>query len=258
MVEDMDILERIDLKKLPVHVAIIMDGNGRWARKQGQDRAFGHHKGVDAVREIAEAAAEIGIRFLTLYTFSTENWSRPKGEVEALMHLFVETIEKEIPTLNKNDIRLNAIGNLEGLPKINREKLKSTMEQTGKNRKMVLTLAMNYSGRWEILEAVKKMIKDQQSGKLRMETISEKTVSGYLNTSQMPDPELLIRTSGEQRISNFLLWQVAYSELYFSPKLWPDFGKEDFYEAIHEYQSRERRFGLTREQLKFGEQNEDI
>ncbi len=254
----MDILKRIDLNKLPSHVAIIMDGNGRWARRQGHDRAFGHHKGVDAVRTVSEAAAELGIRYLTLYTFSTENWNRPQDEVEALMHLFVETIEKEIPTLNKNDIRLNAIGNIDGLPEINREKLLSTIVQTKNNKRMVLTLALNYSGRWEIIEAVKKMIKDGKSGKLNPEMINCEVISKYMNTAAMPDPELLIRTSGEQRISNFLLWQIAYSELYFSPKLWPDFNKEDFYKAILEYQKRERRFGLTQEQLKFGEQNEDV
>ena len=251
----MDVLKRINPDKLPAHVAIIMDGNGRWAKKHGHDRAFGHHKGVDAVRAIAEAAAELGIRYLTLYTFSTENWNRPKEEVDALMHLFVETIEKEIPTLNKNDIRLCAIGDINGLPQLNREKLFSTMEQTKNNKKMVLTLALNYSGRWEIVDAVKKMLRDQQQGKLKEEMIDEKTVSSYLDTAKMPEPELVIRTSGEQRISNFLLWQIAYSELYFSPILWPDFGKEDFYEAILEYQRRERRFGLTQEQLKFGEQN---
>ncbi|HFB61399.1 MAG TPA: isoprenyl transferase [Bacteroidetes bacterium] len=251
----MDILKRINPDKLPSHVAIIMDGNGRWAKKQGHDRAFGHHKGVDAVRTIAETAAELGIQYLTLYTFSTENWNRPREEVDALMHLFVETIEKEIPTLNKNDIRLSAIGDINGLPPLNREKLLSTMEQTKNNKKMVLTLALNYSGRWEIVDAVKKMLRDQQQGKLSEEMIDEKTVSSYLNTSKIPEPELVIRTSGEQRISNFLLWQIAYSELYFSPILWPDFGKEDFYEAILEYQRRERRFGLTQEQLKFGEQN---
>ncbi len=254
----MDILKRINPEKLPLHVAIIMDGNGRWAKKQGHDRAFGHHKGVDAVRTVAEAAAELGIRFLTLYTFSTENWNRPKEEVDALMHLFVETIEKEIPTLNKNDIRLNAIGDIDGLPELNREKLLSTMDQTKHNKKMVLTLALNYSGRWEIVDAVRKMLRDQRMGKLNDEMIDEKRVSSYLNTAHMPEPELVIRTSGEQRISNFLLWQIAYSELYFSPILWPDFGKEDFYEAILEYQRRERRFGLTQEQLKFGEQNEDV
>jgi len=254
----MDNLKRIDINKLPLHVAVIMDGNGRWARKQGHDRAFGHHKGVDAVRTVAEAAAEIGIQYLTLYTFSTENWNRPQEEVEALMHLFVETIEKEIPTLNKNDIRLNAIGNIDGLPKINKTKLLSTMDKTKNNRKMVLTLALNYSGRWEIIEAFKKMMKEHDNGRLNPDNLDSETVSKYMSTSQIPDPELLIRTSGEQRISNFLLWQIAYSELYFSPKLWPDFDKQDFYEAILEYQKRERRFGLTREQLKFGEQNEDV
>jgi undecaprenyl diphosphate synthase len=258
MVRHMDILERINPEKLPLHVAIIMDGNGRWAKKHGRDRAFGHHKGVDAVRTIVEAAAETGIRYLTLYTFSTENWNRPKEEVDALMHLFVETIEKEIPTLNKNDIRLTAIGDIDGLPELNRVKLISTMNQTKNNKKMVLTLALNYSGRWEIADAIRKILRDHRQSKISEEMIDEKRISTYLDTAYIPEPELVIRTSGEQRISNFLLWQIAYSELYFSPVLWPDFGKEDFYEAILEYQRRERRFGLTQEQLKFGEQNEDV
>ncbi len=253
----MSILGKIDKEKLPGHVAIIMDGNGRWARKQGHDRVFGHHKGVDAVRETAEAAAELGIKYLTLYTFSTENWKRPKGEVDALMHLFVETIEKEIPTLNKNNIRLNAIGDIESLPAENKEKLSNTLAQTAHNDKMVLTLALSYSGRWEVLQAVKKIIDQQKSGKIEASDVTDELFSSFLDTADMPDPELLIRTSGEQRISNFLLWQIAYSELYFTPKLWPDFGKEDFYAAILDYQNRERRFGLISEQLKFGERNED-
>jgi len=253
----MSIINSINREKLPSHVAIIMDGNGRWARKQGHDRLFGHHKGVDAVREIAETAAELGIKYLTLYTFSTENWNRPKGEVDALMHLFVETIEKEIPTLNKNNIRLNAIGDISSLPKENRDKLMSTMAQTAQNTKMVLTLALSYSGRWELLNAVKEIARDQAIGKLKEEELTDERFSSYLNTAGMPDPELLIRTSGEQRISNFLLWQIAYSELYFTSKLWPDFGKEDFYMAILDYQQRERRFGLLSGQLKFGERHED-
>ncbi len=250
-------LKHIDKNKLPKHVAIIMDGNGRWARKQGHDRVFGHHKGVDAVRETAEAAAELGIKYLTLFTFSTENWKRPKGEVDALMHLFVETIEKEIPTLNKNNIRLNAIGNINSLPRENRKKLLTTMSKTKHNTKMVLTLALAYGSRWEMLHAVKNIINDQAAGKLNTGEISEEIFASYLDTAGMPDPELLIRTSGEERLSNFLLWQIAYAELYFTPTLWPDFGKEDFYKAIIDYQNRERRFGLISEQLKFGERNED-
>lgn len=253
----MNILNRINKEKLPKHVAIVMDGNGRWAHKHGQDRVFGHHKGVDAVRNIAEAAAELGIKYLTLYTFSTENWNRPKKEVDALMHLFVETIENEIPTLNKNNIRLFAIGDIDSLPEKNREKLLSTIAQTSHNDKMTLTLALSYSGRWEIIEGVKKILKDNEDGKLNPEDINDTVFSRYLTTSGMPEPELFIRTSGEQRISNFLLWQIAYSELYFSSKLWPDFCENDFYKAILEYQNRERRFGLTSEQLKFEERNED-
>ncbi|NOY50670.1 MAG: isoprenyl transferase [Chlorobi bacterium] len=246
----MSLKEKINIDKLPAHVAIIMDGNGRWAMKQGEDRVFGHHKGVDAVREIAETAAELGIEYLTLYTFSTENWNRPQNEVDALMSLFVETIEKEIPTLNKNNIRLNAIGNLKGLPAENYSRLINTMEQTSANDRMTLTLALNYSSRWEIINAVKSIIPDLGANKIKNDDIDEETFAKYLNTSNMPDPELLIRTSGEMRISNYLLWQIAYAELYFTPILWPDFGEEDFYEAIVDYQSRERRFGMTSEQLK--------
>jgi undecaprenyl diphosphate synthase len=246
----MSLKEKINIDRLPKHVAIIMDGNGRWAMKQGEDRVFGHHKGVDAVREIAETAAELGIKYLTLYTFSTENWNRPQDEVDALMSLFVETIEKEIPTLNKNNIRLNAIGNLKGLPEENYSRLTNTMEQTSANNRMTLTLALNYSSRWEITNAVNCIISDLGSDKINNKAVDEQTFGKYLNTSKMPDPELLIRTSGEMRISNYLLWQIAYSELYFTSILWPDFGAEDFYEAIVDFQSRERRFGMTSEQLK--------
>jgi len=246
----MSLKEKINIKKLPVHVAIIMDGNGRWALKQGEDRVFGHHKGVDAVREIAETAAEIGVKYLTLYTFSTENWNRPQNEVNALMSLFVETIEKEIPTLNKNNIRLNAIGDLQSLPEENYDRLVNTMDKTAKNNRMTLTLALSYSSRWEITKAVNDIIKDFSNNKIEKAKIDEKQFEKYLNTNNMPDPELLIRTSGEMRISNYLLWQIAYTELYFTQKLWPEFGAEDFYAAILEYQSRERRFGMTSEQLK--------
>lgn len=246
----MSLREKIDIHKLPKHIAIIMDGNGRWALKQGENRIFGHHKGVDAVREIAETAAELGIKYITLYTFSTENWNRPKNEIDAIMSLFVETIEKEIPTLNKNNIRLNAIGDLKSLPKENYSSLINTMKQTANNDRMTLTLALSYSSRWEITEAVRRILSDYSAEELKSKVIDEDFFAKHLNTYGMPDPELLIRTSGELRISNYLLWQVAYSELYFTPKLWPEFGAEDLYEAIIEYQSRERRFGMTSEQLK--------
>ncbi len=246
----MNFLEKIDKEKLPLHIAIIMDGNGRWALKQGHERVFGHHKGVDAVHRVTEAAAEIGIKYLTLYAFSTENWKRPKDEVDALMRIFVEAIEQEIPTLNKNNIRLNAIGDIKNLPDENRKRLKETMEKTKNNNRMVLTLALNYSSRWEIVNAVKKIVSDTKNGKLNVDDIDEKTFSNYLDTNDMPNPELLIRTSGEQRISNYLLWQIAYSELYFTPVLWPDFEKNDLYKAIYDYQNRERRFGMTSEQIK--------
>ncbi len=253
----MKIKDQINKEKLPKHVAIVMDGNGRWANKHGHDRVYGHHKGVDSVRIIAETAAKLGIKYLTLYTFSTENWNRPKEEVAALMHLFVETIEKEIPTLNKNNIKLNAIGDINSLPLQNREKLKNTINKTSHNNRMTLTLALSYSGRWEIVDAVRNILQDFEKGKINYTDINDNIFSGYLNSSEIPDPELLIRTSGEKRISNFLLWQIAYTELYFTPVLWPDFGENDFYNAILDYQQRERRFGLTSEQLKFEKRNED-
>jgi len=241
--------EKIDLDKLPKHIAIIMDGNGRWALKNGLSRVDGHFEGVDSVRDIAEAAASLGIKYITLYTFSTENWNRPKQEVDALMSLFIETIIKELDTLNKNDIRLNAIGDLDSLPAENYKQLIETMEQTSSNSTMTLTLAMSYSSRWEIINAVKNIASEVESGKLKSKEINEDIFENYLSTSGIPDPELLIRTSGEIRISNYLLWQIAYSELYFTDVLWPDFREEELYKAIVEYQDRERRFGLTGEQL---------
>jgi undecaprenyl diphosphate synthase len=246
----MSFKEKIIESKLPLHIAIIMDGNGRWAKKQGEGRVFGHSHGVDAVRAAAEAAAELGVKYLTLYAFSTENWNRPKNEVDALMHLFVETITNEISTLNKNNIRLNAIGDLKSLPEENYRKLQETIDETSSNDRMMLTLAMSYSSRWEITEAVKNILEDFKVNKVQTNDVTEELFSQYLNTADIPDPELLIRTSGEMRISNFLLWQIAYTELYFSPKLWPEFTKEDLYEAIVDYQNRERRFGLTSEQIK--------
>lgn len=242
--------EQIDKSKLPKHVAIIMDGNGRWAKKQGKLRVFGHNNGVASVRETTEAAAELGIEYLTLYAFSTENWSRPKYEVDALMKLLVKTISKETKTLTKNNIRLQAIGNIKNLPGDCYQELKEAIKKTENNTRMTLVLALSYSSKWEITEAVKELVKNVKSGKLKQENISEETINSHLCTAKMPDPELLIRTSGEYRISNFLLWQIAYSELYFTDKLWPEFRKEDFYEAIVNYQQRERRFGKTSEQLK--------
>jgi len=242
----MSFKDKIDLKKLPKHIAIIMDGNGRWAKKHGHDRVFGHYQGVESVREIVEVAAEIGVKYLTLYTFSTENWNRPKSEVDALMTLFLETIEKEIVTLNKNNISLNAIGDIESMPAENRKKLTETVNKTAANDRMVLTLALSYSSRNEIVQAVQKII---ESNKFT-DKITEEVFSAHLYTAGLPDPELLIRTSGEQRISNFLLWQIAYSELYFTEKLWPEFRKEEFFKAIADFQDRERRFGLTSEQIK--------
>ena len=241
--------EKINLEKLPRHIAIIMDGNGRWALQHGLDRVGGHHKGVDSVRDVTESAAELGIKYLTLYTFSTENWNRPKDEVDALMSLFVETIVKELDTLNKNDIRLNAIGDIKSLPEENYKMLVETMEKTSENSRMTLTLAMCYSSRWEIIDAIKKLTIDIELGKLKREDVTEHLFESYLTTNDIPDPELLIRTSGELRVSNYLLWQIAYSELYFTNVLWPDFRKEELYKAIVDYQNRERRFGLTSEQL---------
>jgi undecaprenyl diphosphate synthase len=235
--------EEIDKSKLPRHVAIIMDGNGRWAKERGFSRVFGHQNGVKAVREVTEAAAEIGIEYLTLYAFSTENWSRPQSEVNALMELLVDTIEKETPTLNNNNVRLLAIGDLKRLPGNLEEKLKRCINSTAKNTGLSLVLALSYSSRWEILNAVRHIIADVQNGNISIEDINETRFDSYLNTAGIPEPDLMIRTSGELRISNFLLWQLAYTELYFPEINWPDFRKENFYEAIVSYQQRERRFG---------------
>lgn len=241
--------ENIDINKLPKHIAIIMDGNGRWALSHGMDRVNGHFEGVNSVREVAEAAAEIGVKYLTLYTFSTENWNRPQDEVDALMSLFVETIVKELPTLQKNNIKLEAIGDLQSLPEENYDKLKYTMNETAQNDRMTLVLAISYSSRWEILKAVKDIAQETASGKTTISDIDEKLFDKHLATAGTPDPDLLIRTSGEYRISNYLLWQIAYSELYFTDVLWPDFRKEELYKAIVNYQNRERRFGMTSEQI---------
>lgn len=227
-----------------------MDGNGRWAKEHNMPRVFGHRSGVKAVREATEAAAEIGIEYLTLYAFSTENWKRPKYEVGALMKLLVDTLDNEIKTLNKNNIRLQAIGDIERLPPRTLKALKAGIESTKNNDRMTLVLALNYSAKWEILEATRNIARQSRDGKLDPENINQQVFSNALSTRGIPDPELLIRTSGENRISNFLLWQIAYSELCFLPDYWPDFDKNKFYEAVIEYQSRERRFGKTSEQLK--------
>ena len=235
--------EEINKKKLPRHVAVIMDGNGRWARKKGKRRVYGHKQGVISVREVTEAAAELGIRYLTLYAFSTENWSRPKEEINALLSLLVSTFNSETQTLIENNVRLLAIGDFNRMPLKVSEKLFETIDKTSKNKGLTLILALSYSARWEILNAVKEVARDVMSGKTKIENIDLSLFSDYLSTKGIPDPELVIRTSGEYRISNFLLWQIAYSELYFTRKLWPDFRKEDFYAALLDYQSRERRFG---------------
>lgn len=246
----MSLKASIDTSKLPRHIAIIMDGNGRWAKEKGEDRLYGHFHGVESVRNIVEGCAELGIEYLTLYAFSTENWDRPKDEVTGLMELLIETIRQEVPTLNKNNIRLHVIGNFEMLPANARKELNEAIEETHHNTGLNLIMALSYSSRWELTDAVKKIASDVKENLLSIEDITQDTVQQYLTTAPFPDPELMIRTSGEFRISNFLLYQLAYSELYFTDTLWPDFRKENLYEAIIDYQQRERRFGKTGEQIK--------
>lgn len=236
--------------RLPSHIAIIMDGNGRWAKEKGEDRLFGHLHGVESVRNIVEGAAELGIKYLTLYAFSTENWDRPEYEVSGLMELLVETIHNEVPTLNKNNIRLHVIGDTNMLPEAARNELKEALNETSTNTGLNLIMALSYSSRWEIVNAVKQIATAVKAGNLSADEITQDTVQQYLTTKNYPDPELMIRTSGEYRISNFLLYQLAYAELYFTNTLWPDFRKENLYAAILDYQSRERRFGKTGEQVK--------
>ncbi len=245
----MGIPASIDLNNLPQHVAIIMDGNGRWAKEKGKLRVFGHQNGVLAVRDTVEGAVELGIPYLTLYAFSTENWNRPKHEVNALMELLVSTITKETKTLMDNGVRLNTIGDLNSLPKSCDRQLKEAMEKTKDNKRCTLTLALSYSSRWEITGAVKSIAQSVKTGDLDPEEINEGLFADRLNTAGLPDPELMIRTSGELRISNFLLWQLAYTELFFTPKLWPDFRRTDLFDAVIDYQKRERRFGMTSEQV---------
>lgn len=245
----MTLKDRIDKDRLPQHVAVIMDGNGRWAHRRNRERIFGHHQGVKAVRKTVEAAAELGIKYLTLYAFSTENWNRPDAEVSALMDLMVESINDETHTLVEKEISLKVIGDLRRLSEHVRNRLFETMQVTAAGTRMKLIVALSYSSRWEISEACRRIALKVQNGTLNTEEINEETVSASLETWDIPDPELMIRTSGEKRISNFLLWQLAYAELYFTEKLWPDFGKEDFYKAVTDFQKRERRYGKTSEQI---------
>lgn len=241
--------EHIDRNNLPRHIAVIMDGNGRWAKKKGAMRIFGHRNAVQAVRDVTEGCGELGIRYLTLYAFSTENWSRPKEEIDGLMELLVNTLKQEINRLMENQVRLTTIGDTSHLPLDCQQNLAWAIDETRNNTGLTLNIALSYSGRWEIIRAVKDIAEDVRSGKLDPKNIDEDRFENYLQTSGIPDPELLIRTSGELRVSNFLLWQIAYTELYITPTLWPDFRKENLYEAIWSYQQRERRFGKTSEQL---------
>jgi len=241
----MDFKQNINKNKLPKHIAIIMDGNGRWARQRGEERIFGHENGVRAVRETVEAAGELGVSYLTFYAFSTENWCRPQKEIDTLMELLVKAIHNETPELIEKGVRLATIGDVESLPEKCRKELADAIEKTSHNTKLTVTVALSYSSHWEILNAVKDIAQQVKEGKINPEDIDKKMFISFLQTQGMPDPDLLIRTSGELRISNFLLWQIAYSELYFTPVLWPDFGKKHFYQAILDYQRRERRFGKT-------------
>ena len=240
----------INKERLPRHIAIIMDGNGRWAQEKGEDRLFGHLHGVESVRNIVEGAAELGIEYLTLYAFSTENWDRPEYEVTGLMELLVDTIRKEVPTLNKNNIKLHVIGDMGMLPAYAQQELNEALQETARNTGLNLIMALSYSSRWELVTAVKQIAREVSEGRLTPDNITQQTLHDHLSTSHFPDPELMIRTSGEYRISNFLLYQLAYSELYFTDTRWPDFRKENLYAAIIDYQQRERRFGKTGEQVK--------
>ncbi|MGB4845539.1 MAG: isoprenyl transferase [Ferruginibacter sp.] len=246
----MSLKDNIDMKRLPSHIAIIMDGNGRWAKEKGEDRLYGHLHGVESVRNIVEGSAELGISYLTLYAFSTENWDRPEYEVSGLMELLVDTIRNEVPTLNKNNIKLHVIGDIDMLPASAKQELQEALKETSTNTGLNLIMALSYSSRWEIVNAAKQIAEDVKNGKLVTEKINQETIQQYLTTKSFPDPELMIRTSGEYRISNFLLYQLAYAELYFTNTRWPDFRKEDLYTAILDYQGRERRFGKTGEQIK--------
>lgn len=245
----MSVKSQINPQRVPQHVAVIMDGNGRWAKNHGEARVVGHMSGVEAVREALEAAIESGVKFLTIYAFSTENWNRPKNEVDALMDLLVNTLIKEIDALHKNGVKLNAIGDINRLPGQCSTTLQEGIAKTAENDRITLTVALNYSARWEITAAARKIAEAVKNGSLQPEEVTDEVFEKNLSTYPLPQPELLIRTSGEQRISNFLLWQIAYTELYFTETLWPDFNKESFFEAIVDYQQRERRFGMISEQI---------
>ena len=244
-----DKIQQLDPTRIPRHVAIIMDGNGRWAKQHGHERSFGHENGVSTVRQVTEIASEVGVKFLTLYTFSTENWDRPQDEVDALMNLIVVSIEQQTPDLIKNNVRLTTIGDMERMPEYASSRLSKCMQDTSHCTGLVLCLALSYSSRWEIVEACRRLAAEAAAGKLRPADINDETFAARLATATMPDPDLLIRTGGDLRVSNYLLWQIAYSELYFTSKYWPDFTKEDFVEAIADFQSRERRYGKTSEQV---------
>lgn len=235
---------------IPQHIAIIMDGNGRWAKERGKSRTFGHREGINSVRDIVAACGELGVKYLTLYTFSSENWLRPKEEVSTLMRLLVHALRKETNELNKSNVRLNVIGDLESFPKKFQKELTESIEKLKKNSGLTLSLALSYSGRWDIIQAVKKISADSKNNKLQPEKIDIELFSSYLSTRRLPDPDLMIRTSGEFRLSNFLLWQLAYTEIYISPLYWPEFRRQHLYEAIRNYQKRERRFGMVSEQIK--------
>ena len=247
---------QIDMTRIPRHVAIIMDGNGRWAKAHGRERSFGHENGVVTVRKITEIASELGVEYLTLYTFSTENWHRPQAEVDLLMHLVVTSIEQQTPDLIKNNVRLTAIGDLQRMPQFARERLERCFDDTSHCTGLVLCLALSYSARWELVEACRHIAQEAQHGTLDPASIDDTVLASHLATASMPDPDLLIRTGGDLRISNYLLWQIAYSELYFTEKYWPDFTQQDFVEAIIDYQQRERRYGKTSEQIQTTENKE--
>ena len=244
-----DKIQQLDQRRIPRHVAIIMDGNGRWAMQHGQERSFGHENGVSTVRQVTEIASEVGVKYLTLYTFSTENWDRPQDEVDALMNLIVVSIEQQTPDLIKNNVRLTTIGDMGRMPEFAATRLRKCMEDTGHCTGLVLCLALSYSSRWEIVEACRRMAREVLQGSMTPDDIDDAQMSAHLATADMPDPDLLIRTGGDLRVSNYLLWQIAYSELYFTSKYWPDFTKEDFVEAIADFQARERRYGKTSEQV---------
>jgi len=258
MASQYDNIGLLDLKRIPRHVAIIMDGNGRWAKQHGQERSFGHESGVATVRQVTEIASEIGVQYLTLYTFSTENWNRPQDEVDALMNLIVVSIEQQTPDLIKNNVRLTCIGDVERMPQFAANRLRKCMQDTAHCTGLVLCLALSYSSRWEIVEACRQIAKEAIGGKLNPNDINDNTLAAHLTTHDMPDPDLLIRTGGDLRVSNYLLWQIAYSELYFTSKYWPDFTKADFVKAIIDFQARERRYGKTSEQVNETHEQEKI